>query len=131
MSKSKGLQYTAGEKQVIDSSWFTLMRAVEHSSLQENRLLSILRTETKEFGRTSAKALILSSVVHGLRQPGPETLNNVVRDRDEKLIGYCVGVYLRSERDHLPEGAAVLIDSLSQGITAWNTAHARYLESVK
>ena len=66
MSKSKGLQYTAGEKQVIDSSWFTLMRAVERSSTQEKRLEAAVKSDAKEFGQTSARALIIESVLRGL-----------------------------------------------------------------
>lgn len=127
----KGLDYTSGEKTVIESAWHTLMRCVESSWLQESRLRTLLRVETKEFGSVSAKALVMDQVRRGLQTPGPVTLANLSRERDEKVMAYIVGVYLRSERDHLPEGPEMLFATLTQADAAWTTAHTRYLESVR
>ena len=130
MSKSKGLQYTAGEKQVIDSSWFTLMRAVERSSTQEKRLEAAVKSDAKEFGQTSARALIIESVLRGLKADSIVAIRNAMIERDEKLMAFAVGVWLGAERAFLPEGPAVLITSLEQARTAWKSAHDRYLEGL-
>lgn len=130
-TKPKSMSYTRGETEVINSAWFTLMRCVEHSRLQESRLQDIIRDRAKHFGATSAKAHVMDMVRCGLKEPGPETLNNLSRDSNERVICYMVGVFLRSERGHLPEGPAMLMTTLEQAQTAWSAAHNRYLESVR
>lgn len=120
------LPYTSAQKATIDAGWFALQRAVETNSLQETRLKNIFKSEKKEFGATSAKALVIEMVLRGMSPIGPATISNLALERDEKVIGFMIGVFLSGHLDN----ATPCIDAMLAARAAWNEAHQTYLKGL-
>lgn len=120
------LKYDANQTKVINESWFTLMRAVEHSIQQEQRLMDAHKILRKDFGTTAARAHIMGYVMHGMGDVGPATLDNLAFQNDQIILCYMVGVYVKA-RDCDKE----LIQALEVAKVAESEAQNSFLDSLK
>lgn len=120
------LKYNAKQTKVINDSWFTLMRAVEHSIHQEKRLTDAHKILKKHFGNVAARAHIMGYVMHGMGDVGPATIDNLAFQNDQVILCYMVGVYLKV-RDH-DKG---LIHALKVAKVAESEAQNNFLDSLQ
>lgn len=123
------LPFTSAQKKVIDRAWSAVVRVVENDARQESRLADSLRAESRHFGTTHAKSILLELVSRGLDEPGPETLDNLALEDDERIMAYMVGVFIRKFAD---ERAARfgLSRALPDARDAYSEAQATHLATL-
>ena len=128
MSKKCTLSFTAAEKKAIDDGWYALKRLVEINSTIERRVDALAKSETKEFGLHSGRALVLEQVLRGTLCNGNMVqIQNLSLERDEKILAFMVGVWLQ---DYTMDRQTELHDMI-RATNARNDAHVRYLESIR
>lgn len=120
------LKYNAKQTKIINESWFTLMRAVEHSIQQEKRLTDAHKILKKHFGNVAARAHIMGYVMQGMGEVGPATIDNLAFQNDQVILCYMVGVYLKA-RDYDRE----LIQALKSAKVAESEAQNSFLDSLQ
>lgn len=94
------LQYTKQQGRAINDAWYAIKRAVETDHQQEKRVEAAERVLRKHFGHLAARSHIVGYVAHGMREPGPATLDNLAHQSDENILCYMVGRWIEGkERD--------------------------------
>lgn len=128
MSKKPTMPFTAAQKKAIDDGWYALKRLVEINSTIERRVDALAKSEIKEFGLHSGRALVLEQILRGTLCNGNMVqIQNLSLERDEKILAFMVGVWLQ---DYTVDRRAELHDMVL-ATNARGDAHVRYLESIR
>lgn len=91
------LKYTPKQGRAINDAWHAIKRAVETDHQQEKRVDGAHKAMRKHFGHLAARAHIVGHVAHGIREPGPATLDNLAHQSDETILCYMVGRWIEGK----------------------------------